>query len=253
LMEESDLFRPIKSMALISRVVAMLRDRGFEETKIMGVGKNIVLGTKQASTKHPRQKASAMAYVDTDTSFVSAEVYRIMKGFYPQAINEKLDPSSSLIYVYSFPPLRQRLNTVDDAYLTAVGKGEPYYFEKIDASLFVVDRSDIRSVKDMAIMTPDNFIWVIGNSGKSIVVDRPPSLSIKDPMIQYLGGRKGDYVKYRRLERESVGPIWMATMAIITEPVVTNIPVGAVKEGEEGAKMKKEKETEMESDYVELH
>jgi hypothetical protein len=60
-------------------------------------------------------------------------------------------------------------------------------------------------------------------------------------------------VKYRRLERESVGPIWMATMAIITEPVVTNIPVGAVKEGEEGAKMKKEKETEMESDYVELH
>jgi hypothetical protein len=103
------------------------------------------------------------------------------------------------------------------------------------------------------IMTPDNFTWVIGNSGKSITVDRPPSLSIKDPMIQYLGGRKGDYVKYKRLKKESVGPIWMATMAIITEPVVTNIPVGAVKEGEEGAKMKKEKEAEPESDYVELH
>lgn len=225
---------------LTARVQAMLVDRGYAEVKSLGNGK--LVGRKQKSAAHPRPNGDALVFVDQNPSFSSADVHRTMKIVYATAVQEKLDPSSSIVYVYTFPGTRQHLGTVAEGYAVAREKGPDYHLELLGASMFDVDRTDKRNVRAFQFMRAEDFVWVIGNSGKAIVVDKPPALSNEDSLVQYYGGRKGDYVKYQRLEKESVGPIWLTTMAVITEKVVANLPAGAVKESEEGVKAKKEEE-----------
>jgi hypothetical protein len=225
--------------SIVERVRKMFSDRGYGEIKSVGSSGTYVIGRKQTSTDHPRVHGDALAYIDANPSFSSADIYRNMKAFYSVASQEKLDPSSSIVYIYNFSESRQHINAIFDAYRTVRGKGE-YFLEVLQLTLFEVDRTKLRSVKDFKILSQSNFGWVTGNSGKEYIVDKPPALSSEDSLALYFGCRKGDYVKYKRLARESVGPIWLTTMALITDPLVANLSVGTdgEDEAEEGPKQK---------------
>jgi len=104
----------------------------------------------------------------------------------------------------------------------------PLHLEALSTQFFRIDRSIPRTSKGWRVAKQDEFEIIsewpsktdtninVTNGVKylpAIYIDHPPEIYTDDPMIQYIGGRAGDYVMFERLEALQVGPMYSTAMA----------------------------------------
>jgi hypothetical protein len=179
--------------------------------------RRFIIGKTQRGKKHPRPDAMCVVMIDLDPAFTGISTQNAIKLAYGQAISEKADQTSSIVYIYSFTETGPRIQSIDRAYQAVLAEmkdfGMTYYLEAIPIKFFRLDYSLPRTARKWKIKRRAAFDIMQGADGENIFIDKPPGIYTDDPRMKYIGARSGDYISYERLDCLQIGPIYSAAMA----------------------------------------
>ena len=218
-----------KAMSVLTpKVVDMLKARGYKKIDTLSAGQHIILiASQQSGAIHPRERAMCLVIIDANTVFAQSDVFKVVGSLYQQALLNKIDQDSSLVYVYQFLENTRHEIAIEEAYqkLLLGNKWETpsYFLEITHASIFDLEWKMPRSVRNVQILKESEFVIAMGVSGKAVIIDRPPKITGSDPFVKYIGGRPGDYLLYERLSNLEVGPLWMIVMSRVDKKILDYI------------------------------
>ena len=201
----------------------MLTYRGYAEISVPkgavseSKTRKFLIGKHQSGKTHPRPDSMCIAMIDLDPTFAGTSTQSSIKIAYGQAITEKADKDSSILYIYSFGETGPRKQSIDRAYQTVLSEMKSfnmtYYLEALPIRFFQIDYSMPRTSRNWLIEKKSVFDIIKGTDGEDIYIDKPPGKFTDDPYIRYIGARHGDYVSFERLDCLQIGPIYSAAMA----------------------------------------